>query len=382
MSDPFVATIRPGVRSDIQTVNVRTGPGTNFPVAFEAPVQTSGLRILDVRPDADDGALDRKVFQWFRLAFPDRRIGWVRDDLLDIYGDGSAFGYGVLPARTYAFSLRRAEGDRRRARRSLRDAVRRVQAQNDSTTAPSDDGVLATDDQERVINAAFNITAAFEGGGYDTYQTYDRGLISYGRFQFTLQSGSLASVIERYITLAGEDSPGARALMRDYLDRIAARDANLRVDSRLKAILQRLAEDPAMQQAQDQVAREQYWTVVYDLSVAPRGIRTPLAQAMFFDIGIQHGTYHGLFSRAERELGVPYRSRVDENGVSEAAFVNRVARVRQEILYAIAAQQGLPGVRNRADFWLKLIRDDDWDLLGDEDGKVVIFGRQVPVRNP
>ena len=40
---------------------------------------------------------------------------------------------------------------------------------------------------DRIRRAAFNITSTFEGSKtYANYQNYDAGIISYGRFQFTL----------------------------------------------------------------------------------------------------------------------------------------------------------------------------------------------------
>ncbi|MBZ0290554.1 MAG: peptidoglycan DD-metalloendopeptidase family protein, partial [Anaerolineae bacterium] len=35
------------------------------------------------------------------------QTGWGRDDLLDVFGDGTAFGYGQVPVQTFAFPLRR-----------------------------------------------------------------------------------------------------------------------------------------------------------------------------------------------------------------------------------------------------------------------------------
>jgi hypothetical protein len=59
-------------------------------------------------PDRAGIGKDGKTYQWFELEFPDRRSGWVRDDLIDVMGDGEDFGYGSVARRTLAFKLARA----------------------------------------------------------------------------------------------------------------------------------------------------------------------------------------------------------------------------------------------------------------------------------
>ena len=134
---------------------------------------------------------------------------------------------------------------------------------------------------DRVRRAAFAITSAFEGGGYATYQTYDSGIISYGRFQFTLAAGSFITVITRYINQAS--GPTVEGL-RGYLPRINAKDEGLRKDDGLKTLCKTAAADPIMQAIQDQVATEGYWGAVIDLSIAPRNIKSALGYALIFDM--------------------------------------------------------------------------------------------------
>jgi hypothetical protein len=398
MNNPLLASIRgiPNVPS-VTEVNVRTGPGTNFDKAFQVAVGEGGLHVIQVKPDDEGKQLNGKIYQWFQLEFDDGQMSWVRDDLLYIQGDGTRFGYGIVAGKSYAFALTRVISNTSPVRRSVSSLIntRFVNPQPTEpeplpvptipdVPEPTPDLPDASDlppllDQDRIIRTAFNITAGFEGGGYDSYQTYDQGIISYGRFQFTLQSGSLASVLSRY--LKNTESRTAKALMQ-YQDRITDRDASLRDDDRLESLLKQASKEEAMKDAQDSVAFDQYWSVVYDLSIEPRGIKTPLGQSMSFDIGIQHGTYHGLFTQAEQQLGVQPRSRIGENGVTEKQFFKQVARVRRDILYAIANRQGLPGVKRRADFWTELVDNGDWNLEGDSKGNVNILGRLVQVRTP
>lgn len=104
----FVATIL-GVKdnSAIVEVNIRSGPGVNNSILFKSLVGTAGLPIQDVMPDQEQNGLGGKVYQWLQLRFPDGRVGWARDDLVGVQGDGSLLGYGVVAAPTRAFELTR-----------------------------------------------------------------------------------------------------------------------------------------------------------------------------------------------------------------------------------------------------------------------------------
>ncbi len=89
-------------------INVRSGPGTNHALLFKSPLEVQ-TTVHAVAVDTDLKSKDGKVYTWFQLVFPDGQIGWVRDDLIDVVGDGRAFGYGQVAARTLAFSLTRTE---------------------------------------------------------------------------------------------------------------------------------------------------------------------------------------------------------------------------------------------------------------------------------
>lgn len=292
----------------------------------------------------------------------------MRDDLLDIQGDLSAFGYGVVKDPTFAFALARDEN------------VAAPRPQPAPVPEPVKPAPPASE-QERVKRASFNITAAFEGGGYATYQNYDTGIVSYGRFQFTLASGSLFGVLDRY--LAASNTATANELRTAYYARVRDRDPNLRRDERLKTLLKEAANEPAMQAAQDAIATERYWNVVQELSIKPRNIQTPLAQALIFDMGINFGTRHGFLGKAEELLGVPPKSRVGENGTTEEQLIAKLAELRRDSHYRQAERDNLPGLKVRGDFWVDLIKRGDWQLQGDANGMVTVkSGRSVQVRNP
>lgn len=378
-SQPCKAKIRgiPDVPS-VTEVNVRSGPSTAKSLLFKIPVGVSDLTILDVQPDAAGAKFNNKVYQWFKLNFPNAQPGWVRDDLLEIVGDCSKEGYVVLMNHVFAFTLERntAATTPPPATTTIPPVV--VTPPPVTTPPSSTDSQRSIDDPVRVRRAAFAVTEVFEGHGYRAYQNYDRGIISYGRFQFAL-TGGLGSVVERYVSRSNTDVANQ---LRQYLPRIKAVDESLRHDTRLRDLLIAAANEQAMRDAQDEVATENYWDRVMNLSVIPRGIQSPLGKAMLFDIGIQYGVMHQLIGLAEQDLGVAAKSRVGQNGITEQQLIAQVADRRKRGLYAQAERDNLPGLKPRADFWVNLIAAGDWGFQGDSAGNVNVNGRNVQIRNP
>lgn len=90
----------------VTQVNIRSGPGTNFELVFKIDVGTTDIPIIEVKVDAEGKNLQGKVYQWFRAQFSQGE-GWVRDDLIEIWGDGTGTGYPALTRSTVAFNLTR-----------------------------------------------------------------------------------------------------------------------------------------------------------------------------------------------------------------------------------------------------------------------------------
>lgn len=241
---------------------------------------------------------------------------------------------------------------------------------------------IAPNDYERTKRAAFAITSAFEGGAYDAYNTIDRGIVSYGLFQFTLASGSLEAVLRRYI----QTTPGliAKALNDQYMPRIKQKDATLRTDTRLKNMLRAAANDQGMKDAQHAIATAMYWDEMIRGYVQPRGgLRLPLTYALLFDMAIHFGTNHSFVRAAEDALRVPQRSRPGQNGITEEQLVAKITQLRKASHDAQAARENLPGLRVRGDFWVRLVGAKDWHLSGDTKGLIQIrTGQAVQVRSP
>jgi hypothetical protein len=372
----------PGIRE----VNVRAGAQINEPLVFKAPVGLDDLPVLDVRPDSGGMDFNGQVYQWFRLRFPDGQEGWIRDDLLEITDECSDFGYGHLNQYVFAFAAEREPVEP--AAQTAPDTLITSSPVPPTSPAPETNDPTSEaatpispqllDQPERIRKAAFSVTSAFEGHGYEAFQNYDRGIISYGRFQFAL-TGGLPAVVQRYVMQS--ESPIAQEL-GVYLARLNARDESLRHDRRLRELLIAASEEQAMRDAQDAAATESYWESLLEISVRPRGIQSPLAIAMLFDIAIQYGVMHGLISTAEQNLGVAAKSSLEDNGIREQQLILAVAQLRKRGLYAQAEQENLPGLRTRADFWMERISSEDWGFTGDGDGFVVVNGRRIQIRQP
>src|SRR5690606_16646523 len=124
-------------------------------------------------------------------------------------------------------------------------------------------------------------------------------------------------------------SPVADEFRSRYLPRVLARDSQLRNDLRLRELLVAAAEEDVMKAVQNEVATEGFWERMLAISARPRNIQLPLSLAMLFDIAINFGVMHGLLTRAEEEMGVPQRSRVNDNGVSEQQLMVQLADLRK-----------------------------------------------------
>lgn len=235
------------------------------------------------------------------------------------------------------------------------------------------------DDLSRIKLAAYGVCGAFEGSGYAAYNNYDSGIISYGLIQFTLAAGSFITVVQRYLAASQTDIANQ---LRGYLPRIEAREESLRKDENLKSLLIQAADEQVMKDAQHSVADEKYWDKVWTGYIEPRGLTSPLGIALLFDMGVNFGTGHGFVRLAEEQLGVPPRSKPGQNGISEEQLIQKVAELRKASHDKQAKEQGFYGLMKRGNFWVRLVNQGDWGLLGDSSGNVYPSGKTVQVRNP
>lgn len=347
---------------EIEVYEVAGGDKVRFKMANGA----SGFEVLSAKEDPKGEQFNGQPYLWFELQFSGSMSGWVRDEYIVLEGDGKKFGLGQLTVPTGAFTLIHGAG-------SLPTDT------NPPSEAPADEPpAAAPSGLDRVVRVALDLTATFEGG-YSTYQNYDDGIISYGRFQFTLAGGALFKVVNEYISHSTSET--AQALKAQYLSRIGSKDEALRNDDTLKQLLRTAAREEAMQNAQNHVAKIKYWDLVVKLSAEPRGVQTPLGRAIMMDMAINHGPYHDYFTESEKAVGVAERSKMPSNGTTEAVFFKAVTDLRKERMYRLADKHGWGGLKVRADFWVDMVARGDWNLEGDADGKIYPkSGREVNAR--
>ena len=145
--------------------------------------------------------------------------------------------------------------------------------------------VEATPYQNTFHRIASDITSAFEGGKTGTLNLYDLGIISYGKHQATLHSGTLYGILKRFTELS---SSATSKKMAAYLDRVKQRDATLREESEFIALLRSAAAEPEMDQAQDEEFARQYWQPAKNRA-AKYNVKSALGHAIFYDTTIQGG---------------------------------------------------------------------------------------------
>jgi carboxypeptidase C (cathepsin A)/subtilisin family serine protease len=168
---------------------------------------------------------------------------------------------------------------------------------------------------------ASDVTSAFEGGKTGTLNLYDLGIISYGKHQATLHSGTLYGILKRFTELS---SSATSKKLATYLDRVQQRDATLREESAFIALLRAAAAEPGMDQAQDEEFARQYWQPAKKRA-AEYNIKSALGHAIFYDTTIQGGADRVAKSMVGKLGGIAGQT-VNGNEISELdslrTFVN------------------------------------------------------------
>lgn len=226
-----------------------------------------------------------------------------------------------------------------------------------------------------VQNLAFRITSGFEGSGYATINNTDAGILSYGRFQFTLASGSLVTLIDNYLSYRGlyvDD-------FDPFMSRLHSGDRSLKNDRDFISLLKQAATDPDMQRVQNDLAFVKYYAPAMEKSVRPRFLVMPLSMCFAFDCAINHGLGHPYFTEAESKFGLTPKQSLKEKHVWEGDFILAATFARLEAMTAFAKAHNLDGVRVRAKFWHDRALAQDWYLRGDNDELLLKTGLVLKV---
>lgn len=187
---------------------------------------------------------------------------------------------------------------------------------------------------------ANDITGAFEGGKPGTLNLYDRGIISYGKHQATLASGTLYSLLKRFT----EVSPGKSAQgIAPYLDRVKKQDETLVDEKAFIQLLKAAATEPEMLRAQDEVFAKEYWKPAKK-AAAEVGVTSALGHVIFYDTRVNGGlkTY---IKKTLKRLGGKVGHEVKGQPIMELDFLRvfeeeRVkGKLRASAKQALAAKQ-------------------------------------------
>ncbi len=173
----------------------------------------------------------------------------------------------------------------------------------DVETKLPDAQIIGSFAPEKWRDTIFAITSVFESGSPagnpSAYQTYDAGIISYGKHQATLGSGTLARVLDAYFGLS--NSATSQALKKEYASRVTKKDATLRGDGRIKQLLLDAAQEAAMNQAQDNIFDQDFYQPAIQ-QAKQNGLQTPLGLSALYDTNIQGGMYQ-LIPQTNEKVG-------------------------------------------------------------------------------
>jgi len=191
-------------------------------------------------------------------------------------------------------------------------------------------------------------------GDYTAVAVLDDGAgISYGISQFTHRSGSLATVVEKYLSTGANVG---RVVLEEKLPLLQRKTpAAIRTaaaDTKLKAALKAAAITSEMRQAQDETAEQLYLQPAIDIC-ASMGFTQPLSLAVVYD-----SLNHGSWERIRDE--VPFS--VTPNGADltqERLWITTYVRKRDAWL---ASVKRLTVTRYRTQFFLAQIAVSNWEL--------------------
>lgn len=196
--------------------------------------------------------------------------------------------------------------------------------------------------------AIWSITSIFEsgrpGGNPAAYQTYDSGIISYGKHQATLASGSLGRVLQAYFRRSS--SPTSLVLQQEYAARVAQKDAALREDGRFKELLLQAATEQAMNEAQDEIFEQNFYQPAIN-QARQYNVVTPLGLACLYDTQIQGGLSI-LLPRVTEALGGKIGGTGTTGIIDEPTWIRTFLRLREERLLRLAEQSEARGDQTNA----------------------------------
>ncbi len=176
---------------------------------------------------------------------------------------------------------------------------------------------------DTTVQSILNIVRSEESGSakpdYASI-TVDSGGLTYGAYQFDSKSGELHDMLAQYMSRGGAYS----SALRPYVSSMA--HGRMPHDQNLKNILRKAANDPIMQQTQDDFFVEHHLKNSMQ-KAADAGIRSPLGVALFVDIQT-NGGIDSVMKTARRQVP-QIKTAGDETRFIQAMLDAREARYRK-----------------------------------------------------
>lgn len=177
-----------------------------------------------------------------------------------------------------------------------------------------------------------NLISKYESrGDTSSVQTEDSGIVSYGKHQATVKSGSLGEILEQYSKTGGLQAEKSKYYENIIKNGNAQQKESLRTDKEFHEFLKEAGKEDVMKQAQEDV-----WTKKYlagGVDVAKRNNIDPeknkKALAMITDTNVQGGA-DTITKQMVEKYGVPGEK------LTEDEWVREYAKIRNERLESLA----------------------------------------------
>lgn len=184
----------------------------------------------------------------------------------------------------------------------------------------------------------------------------DRGGLTYGRSQTTINSGGLEKLFKNFIKYSSHfyvknEIKENINILKSFMESVANKESDLIFNSEeFKKSLKALSETELMRKTQDSFFDESYWRPAAS-TFNRLGLELPLSLAVVYDSFI-HGNFYGV--RKLFPEYPPYR-----NG-EEKKWTTAYVEARKNWLESKGAP--LSFTTYRMDAFIELIEDDNWDL--------------------
>ncbi len=220
--------------------------------------------------------------------------------------------------------------------------------------------------------AVWAITSIFESGSpegrADAFQNKDKGIVSYGKHQATLESGNLERVLSGYFRRSS--SATSQALQQEFGSRVQEEEEALRHNGRFKQGLLDASKEAAMEEAQDELFATNFYRPVV-AQAKELGINTALGVACLYDTRIQGGLGQ-VITAVSQKLGI---KKAGDGSVDESTWLHTFLNEREARLHRLADIRESENDQQNAE-WLRtstyrvtelrqLLNGGNLDLIGE-----------------